>query len=564
MLNLDQLKSVHPAYGQWVNRWDYYLRSYQGGEEYRAAGYLRKYLNEDAAPGDQYRLRLMNTPLDNHCRTVVSAYRAFLFRTTPTRVFGNQLENPDVVSFLKDSDLDGRSIDSFIQMVNDYISVYGTMWILVDKPAYQAGSRAEELALGIRPYVAAYAPSAVLDWSYRRDITGRMVLYHVKVVEEDNSDTMVIKCWYPDRIEKYVIEKYGFNASIGSGTAIGTENVVSFDMLKVKTILSAEEIPNPLGMVPFICAIDEMSRTRGIGISDLADVADLQRSIYNKLSELEQGIRISNHPSIVKTVDVQASAGAGSVINMPEDLRGDLKPYLLQPSGSSVDAILSSIRHDVEAIERITHLSAIRAVNGTPMSGVALQTEMQMLNSRLADKAQMLEELENKIWDLFWTWSDITPPEEFKIIYEKSFDLRDKHSDLELLNKALPLVPTNEYQKAVQKQIARLVIDDDKEIDEVLMDIEEHYEESERKEMAAEGESMEEESSETSEMASDDEREYPDGEDIPSDLPEAYGPGTEQENCANCAHYMNGLCERWNNVPVRPTYWCAVWEPKEQ
>jgi hypothetical protein len=40
---------------------------------------------------------------------------------------------------------------------------------------------------------------------------------------------------------------------------------------------------------------------RGLGVSDLTDIADLQKAIYNELSEIEQIIRISNHPSLVKT-----------------------------------------------------------------------------------------------------------------------------------------------------------------------------------------------------------------------------------------------------------------------
>ena len=59
---------------------------------------------------------------------------------------------------------------------------------------------------------------------------------------------------------------------------------------------------------------------RPIGISDLSDVAFLQQSIYNDYSEKEQLIRLANHPSLVKTPNVEASAGAGAIIEIPEDL----------------------------------------------------------------------------------------------------------------------------------------------------------------------------------------------------------------------------------------------------
>jgi hypothetical protein len=54
---------------------------------------------------------------------------------------------------------------------------------------------------------------------------------------------------------------------------------------------------------------------------------------------------------------------------------------------------------------------------------------------------------------------------------------------------------------------------------------------------------------------------YPDGTPISPDLPEAYDLATGSENCKNCGYYLEGLCTRWNNAPVKATYWCAAWEP---
>ena len=73
-----------------------------------------------------------------------------------------------------------------------------------------------------------------------------------------------------------------------------------------------EVFENPLGVVPFVPVYAGRSQTKGLGISDIADIADVQRGIYNELSELEQLIRVSNHPSLVKTGSTQASAGAGA------------------------------------------------------------------------------------------------------------------------------------------------------------------------------------------------------------------------------------------------------------
>ena len=78
MLTLEQLKKTNTTYGGQARTWDYLSRSYAGGNQYREAGYLRKYLGEDQAPGNQYAQRLISTALDNHVQNVVSIFRSYI------------------------------------------------------------------------------------------------------------------------------------------------------------------------------------------------------------------------------------------------------------------------------------------------------------------------------------------------------------------------------------------------------------------------------------------------------------------------------------------------------
>jgi hypothetical protein len=45
---------------------------------------------------------------------------------------------------------------------------------LVDRPDTVVGTRAEELAQGIRPYVTMYTPENMLDWKYVRQPNGTL------------------------------------------------------------------------------------------------------------------------------------------------------------------------------------------------------------------------------------------------------------------------------------------------------------------------------------------------------------------------------------------------------
>ena len=46
-----------------------------------------------------------------------------------------------------------------------WASVYGHVWVMLDKPKSTAGTKAEELAQDIRPYVTMFTPENVLDWN---------------------------------------------------------------------------------------------------------------------------------------------------------------------------------------------------------------------------------------------------------------------------------------------------------------------------------------------------------------------------------------------------------------
>ena len=129
----------------------------------------------------------------------------------------------------------------------------------------------------------------------------------------------------------------------------------------------------------------------------MADIADLQKAIYNELSEIEQLIRLTNHPSLVKTPSVNASAGAGAVIEMPEEMEPNLKPYLLQPSGQNLQGLMGSINHKVESINRIAHTGAVRTTRATSDTSLKIFVDESISKSTLIQRAKVGLETKNKL-----------------------------------------------------------------------------------------------------------------------------------------------------------------------
>ena len=288
----DFLVELHPDYDRKMNDWNFHYRSYLGGQDYENGYFLHRYILETE---EEYLKRAEFTPLDNHCRNVVQIYSSFLFRVPPTRNFGSLTGDPQLEQFLMDADFDGRMYNNLIREAQVNASIYGTCWLIVDKPNSNAKTRAEELSQDIRPYISVYTPENVTNWKYERASNGRYYLTSLTVVEDMMGKDAIVKVWTPEDITTYKVEEF----TIGYATKKPTK---------------IDEQENALGIIPAVCLYNQRTSKRGIGISDLSDVAELQKSIYNDYSEIEQLIRLSNHPSLVKTPNVEASAGAGSVI----------------------------------------------------------------------------------------------------------------------------------------------------------------------------------------------------------------------------------------------------------
>jgi hypothetical protein len=504
---IKRLLTGNNLHQEYYDQWQYLLESYIGGSEYRQAGHLHRYQLETDA---EYAARLRSTPLENHCASVIGVYNSFLFRESPERDFTNNGVSFELEMFLRDADMDGRSLDHFMKEVSTWSSVFGHCWIVVSKPNVGAVTLADEQAAGVRPYVSYLTPMVVLDWNYRRQPNGKVVLEYLRYVEDITGDLRTVKEWTQTEIKTVVLD-------------------VKKDLVESEIIES-----NQLGRIPAVCVYNGRSVIRGFGVSDITDIADVQKFIYNATSEVEQSMRLDSHPSLVATPDTQIGTGAGALIRVPENLDPGLKPYILEFGGASVDSIYKAIEHSIQAIDKMANIGAVRATQSITMSGVAMETEFQLLNARLSEKADNLELAEEQMWE-FWfqyqgqQWMG-------SVEYPNSFNIRDKAGEI------------NQLQIAKNTATDPIVI---RKIDEHILEWMDEEDEL---------------------LAYQDinpipGRTYPDGEAIDEKLPPAYMPadqsGTQDQWCSNCEYYKSseGYCIKFD-ANVRPVYWCAKWEPE--
>lgn len=448
---MDQITTIENAVGEFLsgnkiyteyeNQWQYLYESYLGGEDYKNAQHLVKYQLETAG---EYAARLRSAVLENHCTSVIAIYSSFLFRNPPQRSWANFENMPEIDQFLVDADKDGRSFDNFMKDCSTYSSVFGHVWCVVSKPNVNATTRAQEIAMGVRPYVSMLTPLVVLDWKYERAADGHYHLDYFKYIEDVNGNIKTLKEWTPDIIRTTIVD---------------SEN------LKVKETIVEE---NQLGHLPIVCIYNKRSLVRGVGISDISDIADAQRFIYNMVNEIDQSVRLDSHPSLAKTENTLAGAGAGSIIQMPDDLDPGLKPFIVQATGGNIQNILASIEHTVESIDKQANIGAVRTTAARNMSGVAMETEFSLLNARLSEKGTQLALAEEEIFKHFGhyyalEWEGMT-------IYPDTFNIRNRHSDLDMLLKAATApVNSTEYKREVARQIAAIIVDEEnKELVETI------------------------------------------------------------------------------------------------
>ena len=429
---LGRIQTGNRQYAYNRTTWRYLLESYLGGEDYRRGQHLTRYQLET---DQEYGARLRSTPLENHCKAIINVYNSFLFKDSPERDFGSMpADMPELASFLEDADLEGRSLDAFMKDVSTWASVFGHCWILIAKPNIDAVTRADEMAAGVRPYLVLLNPLSVLDWRWERGINGYYDLKRLKYIEDINGSIQTIKEWTPETITTWVVD---------------------YDHRK---LIDETQAPNMLGAIPAITAYSSRSTVRGIGVSDIQDIADLQRSIYNNLSEAEQTIRMDSHPSLVKTPETNAGTGAGSIISMPENLDPGLKPYLLEYGGASLDSIYRSIEHATAVIDKLANTGSVRATESKTMSGIAMQTEFQLLAAKLSEKADHLELAEEQMWQIWAQYQGYAWDGE--IDYPDEYSIQDEQQQYVNLQTAKSAASGAEALAVIDQMLIDLVTDD--------------------------------------------------------------------------------------------------------
>ncbi len=431
-MTLEELKHTHPLYDRFIEEWKFYIRSYFGGRMYKEGDYLLQHPFESST---NYRRRKETSYYYNYCGPIVDIFTSHIFRRKAKRDYGSLADDPLFLSFLNDADFEGSTLPHFMRDAHRFASIYGRVSIVVDRPAADIWTKLEARDNDIRPYVYLVTPENLTDWSFTRLPSGRPVLESVKIRE--SSDTYRI--WTRSGWEAWRISE---------------------DSKEVYLVDSGE---HGLGVVPVVNLYNKKSGIQMIGISDIQDIADINKNIYYLCSDAKEIIENTAFPMLAIPYtkglgEEEKELGPRNILQF-DPTEPNSRPYWLEAPHSSLSEIREWVKQDIAEIHRIARMGGVKATEdfSKPRSGVAIELEYQQLYATLSEKADNLEEAEKRVLQLWAAWEGRTFDGE--IDYPDDFSVRDLDKDLDRAIKALSVrIESATFKSEVQKKIAGAVL----------------------------------------------------------------------------------------------------------
>lgn len=442
-----ELEKTHTLYDEFHDDWMFFIRSYMGGRFYRAGDYLIQHPLESPA---SYARRKQLAYFYNYCAPIVDILTAYLYRKAPERSYGSLSSEPSPPripitlfdAFWWNCDYEGASFDQFMRNAQRLASVYHRVSIIVDKPQASALTQAQALEQDIRPYLALVTPENLLDWSYIR-LNGRLVLDQVKIKESGN----LYRRW-----SRFGWELWG----------------VSEDGKEVKLLDAGV---HDLGEVPIVHLYNKKSGIRDLGLSDLQDIADINRNIYSICSDANEIIENSAFPMLTmpyeKGSGAEQEVGSKSILQFDPD-NPNSRPAWLEPQHQSLAEIRNWIDRHCQEMARIAKMGGIRntETSNQPWTGVAIEAQQDQLKSALVEKSDNAEQAELDILRLWAKWEGLKF--EGVVKYPKEFTVRDLTITLQNAISALNAnISSVTFEKERQKKVVAATLP---ELDEAVRD----------------------------------------------------------------------------------------------
>lgn len=368
------------------------------------ASYLHKHPRERRQSWDSRQARAWHLPL---FRPTVNIFASAVLKTGPRRESDAKWK-----PFLEDVDINGTAIDAFVREALTNALVFGRYHSIVDMttPEMEVQTRQQQEAAGVRPYSYHISPMDLVNWSL--DENGRFRWIQVR---EDMPDTRAPGDDWPKSNDQY---------------RIWTPTEWFLYRKRVNPRLEwalVDSKPHPVGRVPLPSVYAHRGSRTMLGCeSPFCDVADTDRSVFNKLSLLDE-LLYKQTFSILAVARREGSPMADSAIAPDMAFVYDAEagpPSYIAPDAAQVLALWRVISDTVGLIRTQSEAGrgAAAEQSAEARSAAAIGAEQGDRNNVMSSLAESMEAYEDDLNDCaarWWGRSDRP-----KATYPRKFDLR--------------------------------------------------------------------------------------------------------------------------------------------
>ena len=408
------IKRRHPEWTEHQKRWRWLMDSLEGCDRYRHADYFFDPFTAPRAPWYAYgwdkatgegipftfgqivernlvpHLSEMSVKASNIYalrlnRTKVPKYVEFVTRRYLSRIFARQISRADAPMLDQwRGDVDGRGTEVGKWMrktVGPMLLTLGQIDLVFGHPEMDdetvVNTRADQRALGLDRCIASYIlPENIVWWRLNKAKSAYVEL----LVHERFDNGYRWRHWIDDRSDCYSSE--------------------------------GEYMPecswtHSLGRIPVIRIVDDRKlRCDWVGQSRMEDVAETQKSVYNRRSELILGDVLHSHPLLqgpeeYVTNEGEISIGPGGMMPMKrlENGSGYQGQEYLDPPSTGADSTRTHIQDDLD--ELMTHAGLLKPAGSTSgstvsQSGISKSFDAREGNDLLSEIAITLQEAEEQ------------------------------------------------------------------------------------------------------------------------------------------------------------------------
>jgi hypothetical protein len=494
-LTIGDLLETHEYYDDLNSHWTFLRAAYNGAKALIEWGVLKQHERESVY---NYGRRKDQAFGFGYTESIIELFNFYLFKEPVKRQLGTLADDELWTMFNQDCDLEGTDWDDFLNTGGKDSSIEGHMGILVDKAnidkvnelsqekeekegdksSRKLKTRQDAINNKVYPYVSAYRATDILDWEWDRDELNRPYLSYLKLLDEDGQ----YRLWWPDKWEIWE------EPEIEGGVATNVTKVDNSDKKNENIRTDAQQQAvlvdsgnNPLGEIPFVWVYNLKSKLRGIGKSDVENVATIDGSIINNMSQCEEVIDYAAFPMMRKPKPEKGEtpkdeAGVTAILEFDPELPDSKPDWLEAVVAEPVGAILDVVSKKIEEIYRASNVGGMASmeISTQAKSGAALKAEFQLLNSKLVSKGKQLVEAEKKTIYFWLKWQEQEELlEKVNIERTDTYDVASLMEDLENMITAKTIVKSTLFNQKLQKKTVRMMLpyEDDKELDKIDKEI---------------------------------------------------------------------------------------------